>query len=314
MSFGNSKFQVSVIIPVYNAEKFLVQSVASAVTQTQTGEVLLVEDRSPDNSLQVCKLLAERYQGKVRLITHTQSESLGAGGARNLGIQHARYPYISFLDADDYYLPNRFEIDEELFRNDDSVDGVYGYTMGVFENEFVKQKYLSRHSADDTVTELIPPEDLLYALLFGGKGRFHTNAITLKKEAFQIAGLFDVELRLAQDTECWARLAAKCKLVAGNIHAPVAVRIVHEHNRIHNDDVLLTKYGDLVYKKLFYWAIAQTEFSFAKVNYFFTAFYQFVDKHQHSSFYVLLQLAFLKPRLFFNIFFYRKLFQILRGL
>lgn len=307
----HKNFQVSVIIPVYNAEKYLLNAVESALILQQTGEVILVEDHSPDNSLKICVQL-EADHSKVRLITHNGKFNLGAGGARNLGIKHAKFSYVSFLDADDYYLPNRFDTDEKIFDADESVEGVYGYTKGFFENEAVKQKYLSRHNADDTFSEIIAPNDLLYALLFGGKGRFHTNAITLRKEVFQKAGYFDTELKLTQDTECWARLAAKCRLVAGNIVTPIAVRTVHDQNRIHNDDAALNRYSDLAFTKLIIWAAAQKEFEFSKINHFFTAYYLFVNRRRNSPAIALLSLAIRFPKLFLSSFFYRKLFQVSR--
>jgi glycosyltransferase involved in cell wall biosynthesis len=305
-------FKVSVIIPVYNAEKYLRKAVESALQLKQTGEVILVEDHSPDNSLVVCKELQQQYEN-VRILTHQNKANLGAGGARNLGIINAQFNYVAFLDADDYYLPNRFEAEEEIFPSDSSVDGVYGYTKGFFENETVKQKYLTRHSADDTFSEVVGANELLYALLFGGKGRFHTNAITLRKEVFEKAGYFDTELKLTQDTELWARLAAKCKLVAGNIVTPISVRTVHDQNRIHNDDAALNKYSAIAFTKLVIWATAQKEFEFSKINHFFTAYYLFVNRRSSSPAFALLTLALRYPNLFLSGFFYRKLFQVVKG-
>ena len=306
------KFKVSVIIPVYNAEKYLRQAVESVIHLPQTGEVVLVEDHSPDNSLSICRQLEAEYS-TVRLVTHDHKTNLGAGAARNLGITNSRFNYVAFLDADDHYMPNRFEKEEEIFSNAETVDGVYGYTKGIFENEYVKEKYLSRHTADDTFAEEVPPDELLNALLFGGKGRFHTNAITLRKDAFKKAGYFDPELKLTQDTECWVRLAAKCTLVAGNIATPIAVRIVHDNNRIHNNDDALNKYAKKAYSKLFFWAVLRQNFAFSKTNSFFLAYSFFVNKQANSPLRVLLQLAKLKPQLFITIFFYRKIYQIISG-
>ncbi len=99
--------QVSVIIPVYNAESFLKEAVFSALQQPETAEVILIEDGSSDDSLKVCQNLAEQYD-QVKLFQHPQGVNLGAGASRNLGIEKASSDWIAFLDADDYYLPNRF--------------------------------------------------------------------------------------------------------------------------------------------------------------------------------------------------------------
>src|SRR5690606_5479728 len=97
-------FNVSVIIPVYNAEKFLAEAVVSALVQPETGEVILIEDKSPDNSLALCRELAV-HQHKINMIQHPDKDNQGAGASRNLGIANARSPFICLLAADDYMLP-----------------------------------------------------------------------------------------------------------------------------------------------------------------------------------------------------------------
>src|SRR4051812_37519090 len=119
-----SDFKVSVVIPVYNAEKYIKAAVNSALMQEEVGEVILVEDKSPDNSLSVCKGL-EMQDSRVHLYQHPDKQNHGAGASRNLGITLAKLDYIAFLDADDYFLPNRFKKDKTLFEKDPSIDAVY---------------------------------------------------------------------------------------------------------------------------------------------------------------------------------------------
>ena len=66
--------KVSVVIPVYNAENFLETAVESALSQPEVAEVLLVEDKSPDNSLTVCKRLTQKYPN-VRLLQHSDGKN-----------------------------------------------------------------------------------------------------------------------------------------------------------------------------------------------------------------------------------------------
>jgi glycosyltransferase involved in cell wall biosynthesis len=80
--------QVSVITPVYNAASFVTQAVESALQQPETAEVLIIEDGSPDNSLEVCQELAKKYE-KVKLLRHPNGENRGAGASRNLGMRNA---------------------------------------------------------------------------------------------------------------------------------------------------------------------------------------------------------------------------------
>ncbi|MGE0772986.1 MAG: glycosyltransferase family 2 protein [Cyclobacteriaceae bacterium] len=233
-------FKVSVIIPVYNSEYFLANAVASAASLPEVGEILLVEDGSTDFSWELCLSLARDWD-KVRSIRHSDRQNHGVSSTRNLGIVNSRFPYIAFLDSDDYYLSNRFEISKAVFQRNSTVDGVYEAAQ--YENLFLA-------SSDEmySLTESLRPEDLFYWILDGRKGHFCTNAITIKKQLFQRAGLFLESLRMHEDTELWLRLAFYGKLVAGNINSPVAIVRRHHANAIkaRNVDTLLNFYRILL--------------------------------------------------------------------
>lgn len=98
---------VSIILPVYNAEKQLKRSVDSILRQSyQNIELILVNDGSVDNSEQVCRAYADQ-DDRVRLITQ---ENGGPSKARNTGLQNARGQYLQFVDADDYIEANAVEL------------------------------------------------------------------------------------------------------------------------------------------------------------------------------------------------------------
>ena len=93
--------KISIIMPVYNCEAYLQESIESVLCQTLCEwELLCVDDGSMDNSLEILR----KYQSKDSRIHVFTQPNQGAGVARNLGIQHAQGEYIAFLDADDYYL------------------------------------------------------------------------------------------------------------------------------------------------------------------------------------------------------------------
>jgi len=215
--------KVSVIVPVYNAEEYLRNAVESAVNLEEVGEVILIEDQSPDASLILCKVLASEY-AKVKVLTHPKNRNRGAGPSRNLGIQIARFELISFLDADDWYLENRFKTDIQKF-DDRSIDGVYNAVGYYIENEGVVNGKLT------TIRQPLDPKDLLFYLMIGHYGHFHTNGITLRKSLFKKTGLFN-DLRLHQDSHLWYRVAHFGKIIAGNIYEPVSLRRSHSNNRI----------------------------------------------------------------------------------
>lgn len=94
---------VSVIIPMYNSAKFIPQTLESLLYQTlENFEVVVVDDCSTDNSVEVVESFSERFKGKLRVVK--MRENTGTPGLpRNVGIQIARGKYIAFLDSDDLY-------------------------------------------------------------------------------------------------------------------------------------------------------------------------------------------------------------------
>lgn len=90
---------VSVVVPVYNVEKYLDRCIDSIVNQTYKNlEIILVDDGSPDKCPQMCDQWAEK-DSRIKVI---HKENAGAGMARNIGIENATGEYIQFIDSDDY--------------------------------------------------------------------------------------------------------------------------------------------------------------------------------------------------------------------
>ncbi|HEX3035121.1 MAG TPA: glycosyltransferase family A protein [Thermodesulfobacteriota bacterium] len=97
-------------MPFLNAEKFIEEAIRSVLDQTyENWELLLIDDGSSDSSTEIACLYSERYPEKVRYLEHDGHQNRGASASRNLGILHAQGKYISFLDADDVYLPHKLD-------------------------------------------------------------------------------------------------------------------------------------------------------------------------------------------------------------
>ena len=98
---------ISIIVPVYKAEKYLRRCVDSILAQTyQNIEVLLIDDGSPDNSGEICDEYAEK-DSRVRVFHKPNG---GVSSARNLGLKEAKGDYIGFVDADDYIDKTMYEV------------------------------------------------------------------------------------------------------------------------------------------------------------------------------------------------------------
>ena len=99
--------KISVIIPVYNVEKFIEQSIKSVLNQTYKNlEIILVDDGSTDSSGSIC----DEYSKKDKRIKVIHQDNKGLSGARNSGLDIATGKYIMFLDSDDYFENNSCEI------------------------------------------------------------------------------------------------------------------------------------------------------------------------------------------------------------
>lgn len=102
----NKNPKISVIVPVYNAEKYIDRCMESIYAQTfKDYEIILVNDGSTDNSDGICK----KYQEQDDRVIYIKKENEGAGSARNRGIECAKGEYLAFPDVDDWLGPNMYE-------------------------------------------------------------------------------------------------------------------------------------------------------------------------------------------------------------
>lgn len=106
--------RVSVIIPVYNAERYISKTLDSIIAQTYTDmEVVLVDDCSKDNSAEIIAQYQKKYP---HIIYFLQPENKGAGAARNKALELAGGQYVAFLDSDDLWMPKKTEKQIKLMR------------------------------------------------------------------------------------------------------------------------------------------------------------------------------------------------------
>ena len=99
--------KVSIIVPIYNVEKYLSKCIESILSQTYKNiEIILVDDGSPDNSPQIC----DEYAKKDDRIIVIHKANGGVSSARNAGIDIATGKYIGFVDPDDYIENNMYEL------------------------------------------------------------------------------------------------------------------------------------------------------------------------------------------------------------
>lgn len=132
-SANEYEYDLTVIVPIYNGEKFLSICLDSLVNQTLSKrryEVLLIDDGSVDGSADICKTYEEKYE----IFRYEHKENSGVSDTRNIGIRKARGRYITFLDCDDYISKETLQYLVDFFmKHEDEVD-IVTYTM-LYENE-----------------------------------------------------------------------------------------------------------------------------------------------------------------------------------
>ncbi|WP_186755698.1 glycosyltransferase family 2 protein [Echinicola salinicaeni] len=227
------ELKVSVVIPVYNAEKYLEEAVKSAVFLDEVIEILIVDDLSEDNSLKVGKLLEQEFE-KVRVIPN--SKKLFAAGCRNIAIKSSKGDLVAFLDADDWYYENRFKRDLEIFRNDSRARITYNFSTINFPNggiiPYGEKKdlmtFLPQEADNSEAYEFAINKDLVLG---------HVNANTVHKEVFNNGDFWDDRLKVHADTEFWWRLNRKYKFHASELEQPVSAARRHDHNTIYKKSI-----------------------------------------------------------------------------
>jgi glycosyltransferase involved in cell wall biosynthesis len=105
--------KVSVLIPLYNSEKYISETIDSVLAQTYTNwECIVVDDHSTDNSVKIVEKYCEKYPNKIKLYTNPRK---GACAARNIAFEKSSGDYIQYLDADDLLSENKIEKQINLF-------------------------------------------------------------------------------------------------------------------------------------------------------------------------------------------------------
>ena len=130
----------SIIVPIYNVERYLEQCIESVLAQDyQNYELILVDDGSPDNSIDICAKYAKQYSN----IVFIHKINGGVSDARNAGIQIARGEYLMFLDSDDYWEGTTILSDLQKIIIENNPDTIFNYMSSVYPEKIVNH-YINR--------------------------------------------------------------------------------------------------------------------------------------------------------------------------
>ncbi len=143
---------ISVIVPVYNVEKYIEKCIQSLLDQTYKNfEAIIVDDGSPDNSIQIAK---ELVNGDSRFI-FLEKENGGQGSARNMGLDHTGGDYVAFLDSDDYLSIDTFQLCVDIIRSNVDVDIVLFGISFIDENNRLLEYFIPNTKAYYTEEDIL---------------------------------------------------------------------------------------------------------------------------------------------------------------
>lgn len=183
---------ISVIIPAYNAEAFIGETLVSVLAQTHSNiEVLVVDDGSQDRTAELVKSIALRD----RRITLLQQSNKGVAAARNLAIEKSSGEYVAPIDADDIWYPQKLEKQLQcLLQAEPSVGLVYGWSVHINKEGLLTGKYITSNLEGDVYVALV------YSNFVG-----HASAPLIRRTCFeQVGGYSDqLEKQNAQGLEDW---------------------------------------------------------------------------------------------------------------
>lgn len=188
---------ISVVIPAYNAEQTILETIDSVLQQTLTDfELIVIDDGSTDQTVEFVRRIQDP---RLKVFSHCNG---GLPVARNRGIARASGDYIAFLDADDLWTPDKLELQLAALQTDSEAGVAYSWTCNMSQTG---EAFYPGHSVTYSGT--------VYAqLLLGNFLASGSNCLT-RRDAIASVGEFDPSLRSYEDWDYWLRLAARWSFV-----------------------------------------------------------------------------------------------------
>ncbi len=195
---------ISVVIPVYNCDRYLVEAIQSVLEQTYpVHEIIVVDDGSTDRSAAIACQFSQ-----VNVVTQTNQ---GAAAARNLGIRIATGEWIAFLDADDVWLPGKLDRQMQAFITDPTVDLVFTHVQQFISPELDLVPQSQRFCPEQPVAGQIP-----------------TTAM-VRRSCFQRIGEFNTQLTIGEFID-WMARGQEIGMITVTLSETLARRRIHTSN------------------------------------------------------------------------------------
>lgn len=223
----------SVIIPAYNSAATLARAVESVLAQSWPAyEIIVVDDGSTDDTLQV----ARKFGDKVLVI---QQPNAGVSVARNRGVEAANGDWLAFLDADDWYYPDRLRWHAEWLASDETLDFLTGDYEYRREDGSLTGTSMAMHAsgramlekADGAEKVVLQAREIEF-FVADHFGDIHT--LSVPRRTFQALGGYPPGFKVCEDVHFLTRLCAVSQRV-GVICRPLGVYLIHGSSATRSD-------------------------------------------------------------------------------
>ena len=203
--------RITVIIPTFNSERYIVETVESVLAQTYpVHEVIVVDDGSTDATEQ----LLAGYASRIRYIRQTNG---GPPKARNNALAHATGDWIALLDSDDLWVRTKIE-QQMLYLEAHPTCGLVYSDMKTFDERGIIEESVK------SSRNLTLPSGHIFPQIFD-ETLFQTSAVLIRRSCFEAVGGFDETLRMGDDYELFLRIARHFEL--GYVDAPLVLYRQH---------------------------------------------------------------------------------------
>jgi glycosyltransferase involved in cell wall biosynthesis len=176
---------VSVIIPVYNCEKYLAEAIESILAQKcRPIEIIVVDDGSTDGTAHVAKSFSDH-------VHYLYQSNRGCGAARNTGIKKAEGSFLAFLDADDLWVEDKLSRQIQVLGSDPGLDTIFGHVT----------HFYSADLDQSTREKVMCPSEIMPG--------YHAGTMLIRRESFLRVGLFNPDLQCGEFLDWFFRAKEK---------------------------------------------------------------------------------------------------------
>jgi glycosyltransferase involved in cell wall biosynthesis len=219
-----SKAFIDVIIPCYNTGRYLREAIDSVLAQTLLpAKLIVINDGSTDDSGEIADSYVKTYTGPVEIIHHRQ-QNAGPSVARNFGLSISTSDYIAFLDADDYWMPDKLKRQMEVFE------------LGVFPDlglVYIQHELMDEKGNRMTNVPVLQIDRKAQGMIFNQLCMHNlitasASGVLLTRRCIELTGEFDAELRAGEDWDYWLR--ASKNVAFDYLNEPLVKLRMHPNN------------------------------------------------------------------------------------